>query len=104
MRLVEREEFLSLPAGTVFVEYEEHFFGPLTIKGETIADMDEYSAGDYFEQVPSQCVDGYPLEGLSLKYDPEFSGRNGCYERDQKYLVWERAEVETLIHELRGAQ
>jgi len=47
VRIVDRKTFLSLPSGTVYMEYHPQNFGYLSIKLNTTREWSEESAGDF---------------------------------------------------------
>ena len=102
MKIVNRETFLALPPGTLFSKYEPCVFEDLCIKGETwgndfqvqqIADAIESTGCEDF----SKRLFHSEVEGDSLPMDFNCMGRDGCFDDDQLFAVWERADVEALI-------
>ena len=105
MRIVKRTEFVTLPAGTLYSEYESVVVGDLQIKGDTLP-----SGNDWFYQDIVYAVDAdIPAEafiraeetGESLSMDFHCETRDGSFEPDNRlYIVWERADVLALIERL----
>ncbi len=106
MRIVSRAEFLTLPAGTVFSKYKPSVFGDLQIKGASNA------YNDFWYQ---QIVDSLDCEGSheffdlleesektgrSLLMDFETETRDGMFDDEQLFSVWEREDVMSLINRL----
>lgn len=110
MRIVNRTTFLSMPPGTLYSEYEPVNFGQLCIKGHTTPnDIDFYSeqisdavdakgSTEFFDILLRAQETG---ESFPLAFDSE--GRDGQYNHEQRYAVWERADVEALIVRLQRA-
>ena len=108
MKIVDRKTFLSLPVGALFSDYEPCIFGELLIKGESWSE-------DYFTQKLSSAIScsssdefGKILEharetGASVAMDFSCEARDGCFNEDQLYAVWERGDVEALIQRLQLA-
>ena len=67
MRIVNRAEFISMPAGTVFAKYEPCFFEHLQIKGESII----FENGD--DYMYQDIVDATNHIGTADMYDVEYT-------------------------------
>lgn len=109
MKIVKRSEFLKLPAGTLFAEYEPCVFGCLEIKGDSLSN-------DWFEQRIVDAIDANDSgqfadmlfnaekSGASLPMNFYCEGRNGAFEPPERlYAVFERQDVEALIERLQDA-
>lgn len=102
MKIVNRETFLAMPEGTLFSKYHPCVFEDLCIKGETwdsdfqvqqVVDAIECTgSGDF-----SNRLHRSEILGESLPMDFNCMGRDGCFDDDQLFAVWERADVEALI-------
>lgn len=101
MRIVDRETFLSLPENTVYCTYAPRVFGPIEIKGESLAN-DWYLQS--LDTVAGDCTDSV-LEaaevGAPFRFDLDCQGRDGCYDNATKYAVWDNEDVESLISRLK---
>lgn len=103
MRIVDRDTFLALPNGTVFAKYEPVVFGPLAVKRESLRGVDffyssitdEVDAGDPFELL-ERC-DHSQKTGENVVMDFNTWGRDGCFNADQLFAVWDCEDVEGLI-------
>jgi len=106
MRIVDLDTFRALPNGTLFMKYEPCCFGNLGVKVETLN-------GDFlFESI----TDGIDASGsdemfdklfaaekdstLSLKMDFNATDRDGLFEADQLFAVYEKEDVVGLIDKL----
>lgn len=110
MRIVNRETFMALPAGTLYAKYVPCMFESLSIKGDTI--YHDGKAIDWFCQQIADAVDAKDsgewgnlleeseLTGKELAMDFECEGRDGCFEDDQLFAVWSRQDVAQLIDRL----
>jgi len=108
MRIINRQEFLNQPAGTVFTKYEPCIFGDLLIKGESlpndfcyqqIADaIDCNDSGEFSYKLFTSQKTG---EGVPMDFDCQ--GRDGCFKDNQLFAIFERADVEKLISRLKDA-
>jgi len=108
MRVVNRSVFLSLPAGTIFCKFEPLIFGDLLIKGETssndfmyqsIADAVDYENTDHFVDL----MDKAAKDGASVAMDFDCQSRDGLFDDNQLFAIWERQDVEGLIARLQKA-
>lgn len=109
MRIVDRKTFLAMPAGTIFAKYTPHVFGDIGIKEETVGndfvvqDLTPWWEGcerdmDYFD-VMEAMVRGEP----SPPPDYDFAGRDGLFDQEQLFAVWEPRDAEALIARLQQA-
>jgi hypothetical protein len=105
MKIVNREDFLKLRAGTLYSKYELCNFGDLLIKGGSLENdwcfqqiADAIEAGDTGEFVDSLAK--AKETGESVKMDFDCMGRDGMFEEDQLFAVWEDADVRGLIKRL----
>lgn len=113
MRVINRDAFLAMPAGTLFSKYEPCITEGFGIKGRTISH--EGRPIDFCEQdllMPIACVDGNDmagkleaseLSGESVAIDLACQGRDGCFDDDQLFLVWDQEDVQSLIARLQRA-
>ena len=108
MRIVNRKEFLSLPEETLFSKYEPCCFEPILIKGETLAN-------DFiFQSINDAIKWGDPEEFSDVLFKAEKSGdsfdidldcteRDGMFDEDQLFAVWEKKDLAQLIDRLNTA-
>jgi hypothetical protein len=105
MKIVNLDEFRKLPSGTIFLKYEPCVFEDLQCKGET-TDVDFYAANiSYWPDCTGSDDFFYKFEdsqncGVSVKMDFDSTGRDGCFEKDQLFAVYEKNDVEMLIDKL----
>lgn len=106
MKIVDRKTFLSLPAGTLFSTYQPCVFGDLRIKGDSIGEIDFFyqpitdaiACNDSSEF--AEKLDAAQASGASLSMDFDCQGRDGMFDADQLFAVWEPADVAALIARL----
>lgn len=108
MRIVDRKTFLAMPAGTVFAKYEPCVFGEMLIKGESLPDDFCYqSIVDAIECTSDrdamEALFQAEHTGMSIPMDFDCQGRDGCFDQDQLFAVFESADVVKLIERLRQA-
>ncbi len=105
MRIVNHREFLRLPSGTVFAKCHPCVIEDMHIKGNNVSEKDFNSLGfkdfdseeeypdDFFAMIDNQ---------LSVPLDLDAWQRDGlaCYEENQLYMIYEKADVLALITRL----
>lgn len=107
MRIVDRKTFLELPEGTLFHKYVPHCLEPLTImQGKAgsndfvVQDLepDFDGANDMGGQadVYEGMLAGYPHPPINF----EGTFRDGLFDEDQLFLVYEEADKQVLIARL----
>lgn len=103
MKIVNREEFLKLPSDTLFSLYTPSYFGEITIKGDTILPND-FRYQDINEAVDCRSSEEFSTilhsaqeNGTSFKMDFQCWSRDGLYDNDQLYAVWDNDDVKALI-------
>lgn len=106
MKIINRTAFLALPAGTVFSKYRPCIFGELLIKGDTINENDFYhqQIADAVKTAPgidfSDLLLAAQENGNSIAMDFNCQGRDGLYDEDQLFAVWEEYDVSQLAYRL----
>lgn len=107
MRIVDRKTFLSLSPNTLFSKYEPFVFGPLEIK------MDTLDSNDFIVQEVHDSVDCESMEdrdekltnaeriGDAFCMDFDCCGRDGCFDENQLFAVWDDHDVKLLIGRLK---
>jgi len=115
VRIVDRKTFLQLPAGTLFSKFAPDYFEDLCIKGETWWHRDEDAAHDFLYQSINDAIRCNSSEdfsnqldlarefGQSIPLDLDCTSRDGLYDKEQLFAVWERADVEQLLVRLENA-
>jgi hypothetical protein len=109
MKVVNRDQFMAMPAGTLYQKYRPMIADDLEIKGDNCGETDFFlqnvcgvmalkcNASDQLMERFDEMV----KDGASYPVDLDSQGRDGCFDADQLFLVWERADVEALIARLR---
>ena len=103
MRIVNRAEFLKLPIGTLYSEYQPCVSFGLMIKGGTIVDANEIHVDYYFIDLIGQ-IDYLNLMESNSVEDIEVEigvfQRDGMYNEDQLYVIYsqqEKIKISNLI-------
>jgi hypothetical protein len=109
MRIINRQEFLKMSAGTVYCKYQPCYFGELCVKGDSIP-SDFYTgeltcspsvianwvnSDDIFDM-----LDRYQKTGESFDLDLEGDGRDGLYDENQLFAIYEPKDIQQLIDKL----
>jgi len=107
MRIVYNEEFLKLPAGTVYASYTSlGMVGNLAIKGNSIHDL------DFFYHYVTPEVDAKDSNEFVYWWDKaekdsrieiptEHVGeRDGMFDKNMRYVIFTLNEVKAIISEL----
>ena len=102
MRIVNRETFLKLPAGTLFYKYSPQILGELSVKGEAGWDpdfvylslndlVDAKDSGEHFELLDKAEA------GADIPVAFENFGRDGLFDADQLFAVLSKDEARMLV-------
>jgi hypothetical protein len=106
MKIINRTEFLALEPGVVFTKYSEYgSFGELCVRG---ASYDNYP-GDFEYQSFIEVRSGNSYELVDKLYKAETSGdsfslnfnrynRDGLYDVNQKFAIFEKEDLLGLIN------
>lgn len=107
MKIVNRIEFLKLPSGTMYSLYSPIVFDGLYVKFDSINSTVGEKYIDFLNISLTDSIDSMEeLEkmekGISIGMDFDCIGRNGLYDLDQKYAVWEKKDVQGLMDVLKN--
>lgn len=113
MRIYNRVEFMKLPEGTLYVKGSPHAYGnSLCVKGETLQDMDGKDS-DWFHrdlteveaQRSDQAMDRMDemLEKGASYPVSAGTGRDGCFDPNDTFLVYEKADLDEMMQVLHRA-
>lgn len=109
MKIINREEFLKLPAGTLYCKYTPNYWDAPKIKYNTITISGKAIDWGYQNLTSIVAHDGGELGnridlmvdyGISYPLEMNCIGRDGLYDHEQLFLIYERADLEKLIKEL----
>lgn len=103
MRIVKRDEFLKLPAGTIFAKGQPMYFESLSVKGDSLPNDFIYrqlvwfeSHGDTKDEYDQgRRYDAMVENGASFPINDAY-GRDGCFDDDDLFLVYEEADLAVL--------
>ena len=107
MKIVDRKTFLQLDKETLYSKYEPCYFSDLTIK--CISNMsDDFVTQGITNAI--ECDNGQEhieilsnseKNGTSFTMDFDCPGRDGCFDEDQLFAIWEKEDIEKLIERLK---
>lgn len=105
MRIISRAELMKLPEGTIFAYYRPCIFGGLHIKGTTGPhDFDVMSLDGNIECDGSEdfvdILDNAVESGESFDLDFDRYGREGFFDNDQLFAIYEEKDMIGLINTL----
>ena len=101
MRIVDRKAFLAMPAGTVYATFSDRCRdGDICIKQDLCGDNDwfytSFSLGDTLDVEDSDglhsAIDAMADKGISVSASFEFVVRDGCFEDDILFIIYEKKE------------
>lgn len=105
MRIVNRDKFLELPPNTIFSKFDPNVFYAPLIKMESIGENDFYYtpiSGDIDCGILDEddVISDMVKKGDSgiLIFDTEY--RDGLFDDDQLFAVWDKQDVKRLIQRL----
>jgi hypothetical protein len=105
MRIINRKEFLSMPKGTVYSHYVPQVADGLMVKYETLTNDWVYQdllfnvAGETSEEASEKLTDAEE-RGASFILDLHCGSRDGMYDDNQLFMVYEKEDVKRLIKKL----
>jgi len=109
MKIITRKQLMESPAGTLFSYYEPCIFRGLYIKDSEPNDgSTDFVVSSLIGAVSHDNSDEYVeiLErmesGESLPVDFEFTGREGLFDDEQLFSIYEKQDVEILIKRLQN--
>lgn len=104
MKIVDRKTFLAMPKGTVFTKYQPCSFEDVRIKDESneidffysdISGAIDHRGSDEFLQ---QCIAAE--KGASIPMNFDGLARDGLFDQDQLFAVWEPQDIQQLVDKL----
>jgi hypothetical protein len=99
MRVVNRQDFLRLPAGTIYCKGVQWAFDGLCIKGDSLGNDWVYL--DMAGPDASDSGEATDILGKSLNDKTSFRsetsyGRDGCFDDDAVFLIFESEDLDRL--------
>jgi hypothetical protein len=110
MKIITRAEMLKMPVGTVYSRYEPCVFSELYVKADDAGNYENdwlYDAliGAVKTNSSEEFIEKCELmeKGESHDVDFESTGRDGLFDDEQLYAIYEKVDVEKLIARLQLA-
>lgn len=101
MKIVNRKEFLALSPGTLYQKYKPCFCEGLEIKFNNVNDNDWAVLHlDAIALVPAgdpNAVDALLDANTGFRIDCSNIARDGCFDADQQFMIWEKEDIKDLI-------
>jgi len=97
MRIFNRQDFLKLPAGILYSSGKKWYFNAIHVKGYSyendfieldITRIDAHDSGELFDRW-DEMLD----KGASYPFDEECYGRNGAFDNEDIFMVFEPADL-----------
>jgi len=100
MYIVNLEQFRALPPYTVFRKYEPCIAGDLSFKFDTwehdfISMTVEFPESNSSDELFAR-LDEMERTGCSYQLDVDCAGRDGLFEKDQLFLIYDAADLTAL--------
>ncbi len=109
MKIINRTQFLAMPVGTLFSKYQPCYSDAFEIKGKTIGNNDYYAQGiansvkSAANEQDDKILEDALQSGTSFELDLCCQYRDGMFNLEQLFVVWEYGDVLDLIRRLTEA-
>lgn len=107
MKIINLDQFLALPENTLFSKYAPCFFGELSIKGKSLNGTRDFCFQQIADAIKCTGSSNFSAKlflaeqaGDSVEMDFNCQGRDGCFEDEQLFAVWELKDIQQLIERL----
>lgn len=99
MKIYSRSAFLQLPEGTLFCKGKPWYWGTLMLKGESLPNDFIYRDLCWVDaESSSEATEAFEemlTQGVSVPMESAY-GRDGCFDNDDIFLVFEEPDLEQL--------
>jgi hypothetical protein len=109
MKIVSKQEFLKLPPGTIFSDYQPQCLSGFKVKAESSIGISDFIYSDLTGNPQNTGSEDFGdkceamEQGESVPIDVEFYGREGFYDDNMLYAVYERDDLKKIIGVLEAA-
>ena len=106
MKILDREQFMNLPDGVLYAKLYSYEFGEISIKRESLTndwvvhELFNVHSEDFIKTV--QIIDEAIKKQIRFDLDFESTIRDGCFDENQMFAVFEAEEVQNIIKLLQG--
>jgi hypothetical protein len=102
MKIVNLDQFLKYPEGTIYCKYKPCYMEELEVKGQSLETRDWVCmdlicpvSGDHH----TSCV---KMEsGEEVNYESDYYGRDGCFDEEQMFMVYNHEDTDAMIKIIR---
>lgn len=107
MKILTRGNFMKMPEGTIFAKGNPWYFDDLSIKAQSIdedfvcmslVDIGADDSGEWFSRLNEMLETGASYPFVNDNY-----GRDGCFDEEEIFLVFERDDLMKLRDLIDGA-
>lgn len=109
MKIVNRDDFLKLPSGIVYSDYQSHgMINNLYVKLESLKNdwfyQDLINSLDAMDSREiDEIIDSAENAGTSFDMNLDISERDGLFKVDQHFVVYEKSDVLRLLEKIEYA-
>lgn len=115
MKIVNRQTFLRMPSGTVFCKGKPWYFDSLCVKRKTVyrdgraidfmyQDTDPHSLNSTGSSENIELLDHALKTGRSIAMDLDCQSRDGCFDDEDLFAIYEPGDLAALIDLLTTAK
>ncbi len=93
MKVVDRKEFLKLPAGTLYTLFKPCYTEGLAIKHATLDHGDDWFYTELIASTVENNGDTKLDNGEELPFNADWTGRDGAFDPQQMFIVYSPADI-----------
>jgi hypothetical protein len=94
MKVINRQELMGMPSGTVYQEWQPCIFGDICVKQDTI--VHDGVNIDWFYNLQFPEGDGFIDDGEANGFEIS-QMRDGCFDEKQQYAIWSVGEINAFV-------
>ena len=98
MKIITRDEFMKLGEDVLYSKYEPYIFEELLIKKKSIPN--DWFYLEIKSAVDMQNTNHILSAGQSIDMDFDIMSRDGCYDKEQLFAIYEKKEIQKIITKL----
>lgn len=115
MKIVDYNTFTNMPKGTIYASYSPCVFGEVYVKHDSFSHEDDGFINDWFyqellnnpdweyaETYDILAICEYMENGNSVPLDLNTISRDGMFDYNRKFLIYEKSDIEALIEKLKS--
>jgi hypothetical protein len=107
MKIISRKEFMKMPIGTIFSYYEPSCFRELMVKASDLTEWEnDFLYDNIIGAIKTVSSEAFSVKcdlmevGESVSMDFEKTLREGLFDEDQLFAIYEKEDVGKLIKRL----